>query len=246
MNEGTRGDLKPDRACICKEKPGGYPLSATRLEGLQCLRTDLDKLASRQMCHRHFEQKWSDSHAGQWLEWQQETPVDAISSIDLSCLLAYFGLGYEANIARLLQRCHYLRHASEAPVTPESVESLRRLPAYLSLIYSKRKDMRLLAVLLDLRMPQPELRQAQWEAIAHLWDRHAAALLRAARHSLPARRTLARSLAHVCCTVNEPILWRTYYRQLQQAIYRRDAQLIWTALRLITLLRHAQRRHENK
>ena len=112
------------------------------------LHSDLRALARRQISRAHFEWLWPDTQAQRWQEQRRHTLPQTSAYLDLTCLLAYYGVDYVANVERLREPYARFRQNPQVLRTQETWECLHALPILLGLVYGKQRDAKLLHLLL--------------------------------------------------------------------------------------------------
>jgi hypothetical protein len=185
-----------------------------------------------------FELRLSGIETVSWQRLQAQVPQTTRAYADLCCVLAYLGVDYCDNVARL-QRPICREGAGDhtgVSMAEPACYSLADLPGYLSLLFRKRHDATLLNSILSMDVCEPAVFAAYTDTVAYLWDEDAPALLACAAGCPAKTAALASMLREVCRLLGTEEIGRLYLDRLRRAHDESDAQTSIAARELLQTL----------
>jgi hypothetical protein len=242
--------LVPDRAAFVPlsmldllDTPVGRIPDAGQLEAR--LRSAFQQFSLRQIAHREFECLLADVDIAVWQHLQATVRPHTLAYADLCCLLAYYGIDYLENLCRLFQSFRLVLWEPERYLwlyaEKTQCADLGYLPEHLLLLYTKYHDPGLLGILLELHLQDGEDKERYLDMIAVLWDENPAAILYSTSQDQQRLCNVLCALTRVALTLNDPEVWKTYYRTLQRAVHLREWSVMRVALRMMTVLKRVQK-----
>lgn len=204
------------------------------------VRAAVKSLNDRKAAFVRFEQTLKPSDAATWQRLLGKVRANSKDYAALSFALAYYGIDYDRNLARLLRPYRIYsrdsaRWAKEYPMRETStLVDLDFAWFSMNLLYLKHHDLKSLGAWLDLRL-DGAYAEGSLQALAELWQRHETDMLRAANSS--------DRIAHLAivlvgdpqngdATGNRNPL-RTLLADLQRRAHGRDPRVALSARRLI-------------
>jgi hypothetical protein len=217
----------------------------TDTEILIRLRAAIRQFVSGELTASEFKALVENYDLACWHHLRDCLEFNSQAAADVCCVLASLGEDYEANLKRLLLPYKVFQYHSGCYTRNHNDTDTSRLediPGYLALLYHTRQHADTLTILLELDMKGHPDYLEYVSALASLWELHGPALIRAASLKRLRRKNLEHALATLCTTVDEPTVWRSYYRDLQRLVYGRNRPLMWCARRIIASMKRAQKK----
>ena len=172
--------------------------------------------------------------ATNWRRLQQNLTLGERKYSDVSFLLAWRGADYESNVSGLCKPyILYINNLKSRDKENNNDYDLELIPRYLTILYVKYRDVKLLDFLLDMQNLNGVWLEENQASLFYLWNHFDTAMLREARNNRQRQATIARMLVDIANEGNDRTRELPDTEKIERAIKGQDINLAKTARQIL-------------